>query len=168
MKLLAALLCFGIIAGRGATTDGYVYLGHNEDQWGEQMLNIYNVPAGKDRCAYLWFEFPGQKAGDSFINEYGVCISSDQCLSREDRAEGSLVYEIRTTAIRKARSAREAVHIIGRFVEGAHQPVWFGEPSLFSPRDTGNSFYTSYTSLDGECILWFGDQKYYLFGKVMD
>ena len=61
MKLLTALLCFGIIAGRGATTDGYVYLGHNEDQWGEQMLNIYNVPAGKDRCAYLWFEFPGQR-----------------------------------------------------------------------------------------------------------
>ena len=99
MNLLAAILCFGIIAGRNATTDGYVYLGHNEDQWGEQMLNIYNVPANEDRSACLWFEFPGQKSGDSFINEYGVCISSDQCLSREDSAEGSLVYEIRTTAI---------------------------------------------------------------------
>lgn len=111
------LLCFGIIAGRGATTDGYVYLGHNEDQWGEQMLNIYNVPATDSRCAYLWFEFPGQKAGDSFINQYGVCIASDQCLSREDRAGGSIVYEVRTTAIQRARSAREAVHIIGAMVE---------------------------------------------------
>ena len=72
MKLLAIILCFGIIAGRNATTDGYVYLGHNEDQSGEQMLNIYNVPANDSRCAYLWFEFPGQKAGDSFVNQYGV------------------------------------------------------------------------------------------------
>lgn len=117
MNLLAAILCFGIIAGRNATTDGYVYLGHNEDQWGEQMLNIYNVPANENRCACLWFEFPGQKAGDSFVNQYGVAISSDQCLSREDSAEGALVYEIRTTAIQKARSAREAVHIIGGLVE---------------------------------------------------
>ena len=56
----------------------------------------------------------------------------------------------------------------GRFVPGARQPVWFGEPSLFSPRDTGNSFYTSYTALNGEGVLWFGDQKYYLFGKRMN
>ena len=115
--LLISILCFGIIAGRNATTDGYVYLGHNEDQWGEQMLNIYNVPATKDRAAYLWFEFPGQASGDSYANEYGVCISSDQCKSREDRAQGSIIYEVRTTAIQKAHSAREAVHIIGSLVE---------------------------------------------------
>jgi len=117
MNPLFFLLCFGIIVGRNASTDGYVYLGHNEDQYGEQMLNIYNVPAGKDNCKYLWFEFPGQKAGDSYANEYGVCIASDQCKSREDRAEGSIVYEVRTEAIRKARSAREAVHIIAAMVE---------------------------------------------------
>ncbi len=114
--LLISILCFGIIAGRNATTDGYVYLGHNEDQWGEQMLNIYNVPATKDRAAYLWFEFPGQASGDSYANEYGVCITSDQCKSREDRAQGSIIYEVRTTAIQKARSAREAVHIIGSLI----------------------------------------------------
>ena len=114
--LLISILCFGIIAGRNATTDGYVYLGHNEDEWGEQMLNIYNVPATKDRVAYLWFEFPGEAAGDSYANEYGVCIASDQCKSREDRATGSLVYEVRTTAIQKARTAREAVHIIGSLI----------------------------------------------------
>ena len=53
----------------------------------------------------------------------------------------------------------------GKFVRGAHQPVWFGEPVLFSPRDTGNSFYTSCTILNGQTVLWFGDQKFYLFGK---
>ena len=55
----------------------------------------------------------------------------------------------------------------GTFVPGAHQPVWFAEGVLFSPRDTGNSFYTSYTALSGEGVLWFGDQKFYLFGKRM-
>ncbi len=115
--ILFLTLCFGIIAGKNATTDGYVYLGHNEDLFGEAMLNIYNVPANDSRSACLWFEFPGQKASDSFVNEYGVAIVSDQCLSREDREEGRMVYEIRTAAIQKARSAREAVHIIGSLVE---------------------------------------------------
>ena len=56
----------------------------------------------------------------------------------------------------------------GRFVPGAHQPVWFeGKPVLFSPRDTGNSFYTSSTALDGVPVLWFGDMKFYLFGKKL-
>ena len=56
----------------------------------------------------------------------------------------------------------------GRLVEGAHQPVWFEDRGVFSPRDTGNSFYTSYTALEGKGTLWFGDQKYYLFGKRMN
>ena len=55
----------------------------------------------------------------------------------------------------------------GRFVAGAHQPVWFEGPELFSPRESGNSFYTSYTALDGVGTLWFGDGKFYLFGKVL-
>ena len=126
--LLLPLLCFGILAGRNATTDGYVYLGHNEDQFGQKMLNIYHVPANPDRCAYLWFEFPGQAAGDSYANEYGVCLASNQCRSREDKAQGSLIYEIRTTAIQKARSAREAVHIIGSLV------------SQFGYADSGRSY----------------------------
>lgn len=126
--LLLPLLCFGILAGRNATTDGYVYLGHNEDQFGQKMLNIYHVPANPDRCAYLWFEFPGQAAGDSYANEFGVSLTSNQCRSREDKAQGSLVYEIRTTAIQKAHSAREAVHIIGSLV------------SQFGYADSGRSY----------------------------
>ena len=116
-SLLFFSLCFGILAGRNATTDGYVYLGHNEDQSLPVMLNIYNVPANSQRCAYLWFEFPGQKAGDTFVNEYGVGITSDKCKSREDKATGSVIYEVRTTVAQKARTAREAVHIIGSLVE---------------------------------------------------
>ena len=71
-SILVLLLSFGIIAGSKATTDGYVYLGHNEDIPGEKMLNINNVQAGKRQLAGLWFEFPGQ-IGDSYVNEYGIC-----------------------------------------------------------------------------------------------
>ena len=109
--------CFGIIVGAKASTDGYVYMGHNEDQAGERMLNIYNVPATPERLASLWFEFPDSATGDCFINEYGVCIASDRCPSRETRAKGSVLYEVRVAVARKARSAREGVKIIGEMVE---------------------------------------------------
>ena len=90
----AGMDCFGIIVGRKASTDGYVYLGHNEDQSGEQMLNIYNVPATPQRLSYLWFEFPGQKAGDSFVNEWGVAVTSDHCPSKETM-EGAMAHDRR-------------------------------------------------------------------------
>ena len=57
--------------------------------------------------------------------------------------------------------------IEGTFMPEADQPIWFSSPELFSPRDTGNSFYASYTALDGEGVFWFNDYKFYLFGKVM-
>ena len=109
--------CFGIIAGIDATTDSQVYLAHNEDNAGEQMLNIYNVPATARRSACLWFEFPGSATSDTFLNEWGVCIASDACRSRETAARGKVLYEVRTAVAQHARSAREAVHIIGRMVE---------------------------------------------------
>ena len=75
--ILITLMSFGIIAGSKATTDGYVYLGHNEDIPGlKKMLNIYNVPSSDDNLAGLWFEFPG-RIGDSYVNEKGVCIVSN-------------------------------------------------------------------------------------------
>ena len=131
----AGMDCFGIIVGRKASTDGYVYLGHNEDQSGEQMLNIYNVPATPQRLSYLWFEFPGQKTGDSFVNEWGVAVTSDHCPSKEtmegavahdrrfrrivgdSRSGGPVLYEVRVAVAQKARSAREGVKIIGEMVE---------------------------------------------------
>ena len=109
--------CFSVIVGREASTDGYVYLAHNEDQGGEQMLNIYNLPAAPGRLASLWFEFPGSATGDIFVNECGVVVTSNHCPSREKYAEGSVLYEVRTAVGHKARSAREGVKIIGEMVE---------------------------------------------------
>lgn len=112
--------CFGIIAGKNATADGSVMMAHNEDDGGEQMLNIYNVPASADNVKYLWFEFPGMEIADSFMNEFGVCVASDGCPSKEDRkdfTDGGILYGIRVAVAKKAHSAREAVKIIGELVE---------------------------------------------------
>ncbi|MBQ2483169.1 MAG: hypothetical protein II511_05580, partial [Bacteroidales bacterium] len=38
--------CFAIIAGKATTVDGSVLFGHNEDDSGEQMLNVYIAPEG--------------------------------------------------------------------------------------------------------------------------
>lgn len=114
--------CFGVLAGKGATKDGSVLLAHNEDDTGEQMLNIYNVPrneaAGTNK--YLWIEFPGMAVADGFLNEYGVAVASDACNSREDRddfTDGGVLYEVRTLVAQRARTARHAVELIGKLVE---------------------------------------------------
>lgn len=114
--------CFAVIAGKGATADGSVILAHNEDDGGEQMLNIYNVPKDEatGRNKYLWIEFPGMSVADGFLNEYGVAVVSDACKSREDRVDvtdGGILYELRTLAAQKARSARHAVELLSKLVE---------------------------------------------------
>lgn len=55
--------------------------------------------------------------------------------------------------------------IDGVFDPEAEQPVRFTEGSVFIPRDSFNSMYSSYTPADGGGILWFNDRKYYLLGR---
>ena len=107
----------GVIAGAEATTDGCVYLAHNTNLDGRQMLNIYNVPAGEDRCASLWFEFPGEAASDSYMNEYGVCLASVGPRPWGSRATKEKIYSVRTAVARKAHSAAQAVEIISRMTD---------------------------------------------------
>jgi len=57
--------------------------------------------------------------------------------------------------------------IAGRFNPDAEQPVEFAPPKLFAERENGNSFYTSYTIVDGQGILWFPDRKFYLLGRMI-
>ena len=63
--------CFAVLAGKNATVDGSVLLAHNEDDTGEQMLNIYTVPrnAEKGTNKYIWIEFPGMDVADAALNE---------------------------------------------------------------------------------------------------
>ncbi len=120
--------CYAIIAGRDATSDGSVILGHNEDDTGEQMFNAYfTLPRdidqkkqyGRKATGYFWAEFPGMPTADAFMNDNGVAVVSDNCKSREDSPElvdGGVLYEVRVNVARYARSAREAVDIIGNLV----------------------------------------------------
>ena len=65
-----------------------------------------------------------------------------------------------------AYQARGPLYLIaGRFDPDGDQPIRFADPKLFAPRKGGNSFYASYTVLDGEGVLWFNDKKYYLLGR---
>ncbi|MDD2600099.1 MAG: sialidase family protein [Kiritimatiellae bacterium] len=57
--------------------------------------------------------------------------------------------------------------IAGRFNPDAEQPIEFAPPKLLAPRPRGNSFYTSYTIVNGQGILWFPDMKFYLLGRVI-
>jgi len=112
--------CFSIIAGRDATVDGSVLVGHNEDESGEQMLNIYVVPASDRNLRYIWCEFPGMEVADVYMNQFGVSIASNGCPSREDKGEFTgkgVLYEVRSAVAKYARTAREAVAIIGSMVE---------------------------------------------------
>ena len=112
--------CFSVIAGKAATVDGSVLMGHNEDDGGEQMLNIYVVPATSASLRYIWCEFPGMEVADVYMNQFGVSIASNGCPSREDKGEltnGGVLYEVRGAVAKYARTAREAVEIIGSMVE---------------------------------------------------
>ena len=116
------LNCFAVLVGKNATTDGSVLLAHNEDDPDEQMLNIYTVPRNEQRGTnkYIWIEFPGMSVADAALNEYGVAVVSDACHSREDRADvvdGGVVYEVRMTVAKYARSARHGVELIKELME---------------------------------------------------
>ncbi len=131
--------CFTILAGKYATDDESVMLAHNEDDGGKQIVNLYKVPRviSKDSIAVkmknggtlhlapitfamIWMEMPGMNFSDSYQNEYGVTIVSNQCLSREDQPEltdGGIGYWFRRAIVLQAKTAREAVKIGGKLIE---------------------------------------------------
>ncbi len=130
--------CFTIVAGKKATADGSVLLAHNEDDVGRQLVNVIKVPSqerrrgeplalkeggslpqGGSTPGLLWLQMPGSDFADSYVNEYGVAITSNACLSREDRAElsdGGIGFSLRRLVAERARSAREGVRIAGELI----------------------------------------------------
>lgn len=131
--------CFSVMAGKNTTMDGSVILAHNEDDYGDRVVNFYKVPGNKskkgdvlstedgasiplpsDACGYLWLEMPGMSFSDSYMNEYGVVIASDLCASREDKPElkeGGIGYLLRHIMAQCARTAKESVKIGGKLIE---------------------------------------------------
>ncbi len=131
--------CFSIVVGKDASADGYVIMAHNEDDGPPQIVHHRKVPRMKhspgekvellnggeveqvqETWAYLWSEMPGMLFSDSYINEWGVCIASDACPSREDYPEltdGGISLMLRRLVAQRAKSAREGVHLAGELVE---------------------------------------------------
>lgn len=131
--------CFSILAGSATTRDGAVYFAHNEDDPLPQIVNFMKVPhlthtpeevvtlkngatlpQVPETAAFIWLQMPGEEFADSYMNEFGVTISSNQCSSRvkeADLTDGGIGYWLRRLMAERAHSAREAVTIGGKLVE---------------------------------------------------
>ncbi len=131
--------CFSIVVGKEASTDGCVIMAHNEDDGAPQVVNHHKVPRKKyppgakvtlrnggkleqvaQSWSYIWSEMPGMLFSDSYVNEWGVSITSDNCPSREDKPEitdGGIGYMLRALVAQRARTSREGVILAGRLVE---------------------------------------------------
>ena len=128
--------CFSMMVGKDATNDGSVMFAHNEDDWGDRIVNWYKVPAMKHKpgttvtmknggqlpqpaqtWSYMWLEMPEMKFSDSYMNEWGVTIGSDACLSKEkkpDLTDGGIGYWLRRAMAERATSARQNAHSLER------------------------------------------------------
>lgn len=131
--------CFSIVVGKGASVDGYVIAAHNEDDGAPQVVNHHKVPRKKyspgdkvtlrnggqldqvsETWSYIWSEMPGMLFSDSYVNEWGVSVTSNNCPSREDKPEitdGGIGYMLRTLVAQRARTSREGVLLAGKLVE---------------------------------------------------
>ena len=136
---ISSFNCFSILVGKKATVDNSVYFAHNEDDYGKQIVNMYRIPKLKHTSdetialkntgqakqvaisnSYLWLEMPGMDFSDSYFNEYGVTIASDQCSSKEKDPEitdGGIGYFLRKIMAEQASTAKEAVIIGGKLIE---------------------------------------------------
>lgn len=133
------LNCYTILVGKKASADGSVMVAHNEDDYGDIIVNVRKIAPHNygqtvkinlgngaiyetdgQTNGFIWIEATGQEFADSFINEYGVVITSDSCPSRETRedlTDGGISYMLRRIVAEKAKSARQAVKLVGELVE---------------------------------------------------
>ena len=141
-----ACACYAVIVGRDASADGSVLVGHNEENYGQRILNFRRIPrrrfqpgetvrlqrGGKleqvpETWSLLWSENPGLEFSDGYCNEWGVAVVSDACPTREDDydalvargdiRQGGIGYMLRRLVALRAKSAREGVELAGELVE---------------------------------------------------
>ena len=133
--------CFTIIVGKNASADGSVIVAHNEDDFGDQIVNLHRVETIErtnddfiklnnggtieqiDRTnGFIWIQLPGMKVADSYINDKGVVITSNGCPSREeapDSTDGGILYWMRRLVAERSSTAREGVKIAGDLIDQA-------------------------------------------------
>ncbi len=138
--------CYAVIAGKNATADGSVLFAHSELNSGQRFLNFRVVPRIKyepgaviqltnggiypevsESYSFIWSENFGMRGSDSYINEWGVACASDgtrtiedsrdELIKRGDIIDGGIGYMLRRQVARRARTAREGVHIVGELIK---------------------------------------------------
>lgn len=137
--------CTSVVVGREASATGAVLFGHNEDDFGNRVVNVWKVPRTRhgpeetvrfldgaeipqtaETWAMLWFQVDGLKYSDLYCNEWGVTVASDACPSREQNpvlTEGGAGWPLRRVVAERAKTAAEGVRIAGELLDR------FGYPS---------------------------------------
>jgi len=135
------LSCSSTAVGNLATVDGSVLTGHNEDN-GSCVSRLHVVPrvmhepgetitlrTGSvipqvvgETWSYLWSELPDCTFSDTYLNEWGVSIFSDNAGDMKgdghyDLTQNGIGYWLRRLVPERAKTAREGVEIMGQFVE---------------------------------------------------
>ncbi|MEA2063380.1 MAG: C69 family dipeptidase, partial [Gemmatimonadota bacterium] len=131
--------CYSVVAGRYASSDGSVMLGHNEDNGIEMVARMRKVP-GKTHApgsmfelegggkipqpavtyAYWFHEMPGLGYSHCLLNEHGVAVVSDNCPSREDLfdlTDGGIGPALRILVAERCSTARQGARLVGSLVE---------------------------------------------------
>jgi len=143
--------CMTIIVGKDVSATGKVIVGHNEDDIGRYVVHHSYVPAAEwtegtmlpaeegkasipqadSTLGFYWSQVSGINRGasgaDSFLNEAGVCIvSNNNAESKESiynffdtnlLTDGGMEYNLRRVVGERATSARHALELIIEMVE---------------------------------------------------
>jgi dipeptidase len=138
--------CTTLICGRNTTADGSILFVKSEDDNRMEVDYLWYIPRqvhlpGTMRSlhhggeipqveitwAYLWDQAPGTPFSNLLVNEWGVALGSNMCVSREnslaevmergDLAQGGLEYDLRVILAERARTAREAVLMAARLLD---------------------------------------------------
>jgi dipeptidase len=131
------LNCFTILVGKNASTDGSVFIAHNEDDLNDHnFVDLHKVPrlkhkagekqlflnkrdsidAAEETYGYFWIT-GSQYIEEQYLNEWGVAITSNSSRSKVQNGNGRIDHNLRRIVIERARTAREAVKISGLLVE---------------------------------------------------
>ncbi len=128
--------CSTIIVGRNASKTGRVILAHGEDDM-DCIVQMHKVPRMEHKdgevltfadgdaeipqlpvtWGYLWSEMrcPGGEAfADGFVNEWGVAVVSDSCVSTKESTQPhteGLGYGLRRLIAERSKTAREGVEV---------------------------------------------------------
>ena len=129
--------CFTILVGKNASTDGSVFIAHNEDDLNEHnCVDLHKVPRIKHKVGekqiflddtdsldevaetFGYFWITGSKyAEEQYLNEWGVAITSNSSQSKVLIGNGRIDQNLRRIVIERARTARDAVTLAGMIVE---------------------------------------------------